>query len=372
MRDPGVASRVLTVRELNRATLSRQLLLERMAMPVTTAIERLVGLQAQLSVAPFVGLWTRVRDFRREDLARAIEERRVVKATLMRATLHLSTAGDFLLLRATLQQMLSLAASEIVRRREPRELDVKTLLQEARRFIAEKPRTFAEISAMLSDLRPDRDVGAMRYTVRTHIPLVQVPVKGGWSYPANPQFTLAESWLGKRILPEDNFRTLVLRYLAAFGPASITDLQTWSGIPKLKNRVEAIKSDLVVYRDEGKRELLDLPDTVLPDADTPAPVRFLPEFDNLLLAHDKRTRVIADEHRSRVYLPGLRVAATFLVDGFVRGAWKVEKTKTAASLVMEPFEMLAKKVRAALAEEGEGLVRFLQPEAKSHEVRFAE
>jgi len=219
---------------------------------------------------------------------------------------------------------------------------------------------------------PGGDVGAMRYTVRTHLPLVQVPINSGWSYPGNPKFTLAETWLGQKIPTEDHLPTLALRYLAAFGPARVTDMQMWSGLPKLKGLFEELRPKLVTYRDEQGVELFDLPDMPIPDADTPAPERFLPEFDNLLLSHSNRTRVIADEYRPKVYLPGLRVAATILVDGFVRGAWKVEKKKNAAALIITPFAPLTKQNRDALTEEGERLVRFLESSAKTYEVRVAE
>ncbi len=370
-----MAVRTLTLRELNRATLARQMLLAREALPIPAAVERLVGLQAQLASAPFVGLWTRLPDFQRDDLARTIAERAVVKATMMRATLHLVSAADYPWLRATLQPALTAASGSIVQRRGV-ELDIDAILKLAREYLSEQPRTFAEITAHFSELFPDTDIGSIRYTIRTHLPLVQVPVataiSGGWSYPGNPQFALADEWLGKSVEAADDFRALVFRYLAAFGPARVTDIQTWSGLGKLKAAVEALKPELVVYRDEQGVELLDLPDMPLPDADTPAPERFLPEFDNLLLSHSNRTRVVADEHRKQVFLPALRVAATILVDGFVRGAWKVEKKKGAAALVIEPFEALTQANRAALTEEGERLVRFVEPAAKSYEVRFAE
>lgn len=372
---PIAADRILTLRELNRATLARQLLLERASLPVPAAIERLVGLQAQLPVAPYVGLWARLRDFQRDDLARAIEERAVIKATMMRGTLHLVTGEDYLLLRGVLQPVLSKASEAISKGRVQEALDVEMLVAAARRYIAEEPRTFAEISAMLSELMPDTDVGAMRYAVRTHLPLVQVPVSSGWSYPGNPRFTLAESWLGKSVPTEEseeNFPTLVFRYLAAFGPATVTDLQTWSGLAKLKEAVEKLKPDLRRYRDEKGRELLDLQEMPMPDADTPVPERFLPEYDNLLLSHSKRTRIIADEYRSQVFLPGLRVRSTFLVDGFVRGAWKIEKLKGAVALVIEPFDTLTKQNRDTLTGEAERLVRFVEPGAKAFEVRFAD
>lgn len=362
--------RVLTLRELNRATLARQILLERSSHSVTTALERLAGMQAQLASAPFVGLWTRLHHFQRDDLASALQDHRIVKATMMRATLHLVTASDYDWLRATLEPALA-GASESIRERRGVELDLDEILRLARAYLAE-PRTFAEITAHFSELFPETDIGSIRYSIRTHLPLVQVPISTGWSYPGNPQFTLADQWLGHAISAEADFRELVRRYLAAFGPARVTDLQTWSGLGKLKTALDALKPELVVYRDEQNVELLELPDLPLPDADTPAPIRFLPEFDNLLLAHTNRTRVVADAYRPKVYLPGLRVAATILVDGFVRGAWKVEKAKGAAALLIEPFAPISPADRAALEEEGEKLVRFVEPSAKSYAVRFAD
>ena len=222
------------------------------------------------------------------------------------------------------------------------DFDLDKVLKASRKFLSENPRAFSEISEMLTKLMPDADVGAMRYSVRTHIPLVQVPISGGWSYSNKPEFTLAEEWIGRKTSPKDNLPELVKRYLAAFGPASVTDAQTWLGL-KLKDTFEKLKPELQTYRSESRTELFDLSDKSLPAEDTPAPVRFLPEYDNLLLSHSNRSRVVADEFRPKVYLPGLRVAATILVDGFVRGVWKVEKTKTTAALVIEPFDKLTKK-----------------------------
>ncbi len=365
-----MAAETLTLRELNRATLARQLLLERAHVSVPAAVEKLVGLQAQQAIAPYIGLWTRLHDFTREDLAQLIEKRTIIKATLMRSTLHLFTAADYQRFRATLHQVM-LDASEAIRKGRGADIDIEKVVAAARDFLTEKPRTFAEITTLLTSLYPDADPGAMRYTVRTHLPLIQVPVKTGWSYPGKPQFTPADSWLGEALPQQENLRELILRYLAAFGPASVTDMQTWSGLGKLKDAVEKLRPELRVYHEAGGRaELFDLPDAPRPAGDTPAPERFLPEYDNLLLSHSKRTRVIADEHRSKVYLPGLRVRSTILVDGFVRGGWKAEKNKGAATLLIEPFEPLTAANRAALTEEGERLIRFIEPDARSYAVRF--
>jgi hypothetical protein len=367
-----MAERVLTLRELNRATLARQLLLDRSALAVVDAIEQLVGMQAQQASPPYIGLWTRLHEFRRDDLAHVIADRRVIKATLMRATLHLLSAQDYWLLRKTLQPVFSYAAESIVKQREHVDFDTDDVLRVARDYLVQEPRTFAEISAMLAAYRPDCDIGAMRYTVRTHLPLIQVPINTGWSYPGNPQFTLADTWLGQSAASDANLQLLVFRYLAAFGPATVTDIQTWSGLLKLKDAIDALKPQLRIYRDEQRRELLDLPDMPLPDAETPAPVRFLPEYDNLLLSHHKRTRILNDQYRSLVYLPGLRVRATFLIDGFVHGAWKIEKQKQAATLLIEPFAAITPHQRAALATEAEQLVRFVEADAKTFAVRFAD
>ncbi len=367
-----MANRILALREINRATLARQLLLERSSMVATAAVERLVGMQAQLASAPYVGLWTRLTDFSRGDLAGAIERREVVKVSLMRATLHLASAADYLHFRTTLSPVLEGAAESITKNREP--IDAERVLRVARAYISEAPRTFAEISAMLLEDMPDKDVGAMRYTVRTHIPMVQVPVSSGWSYPAKPAFTIAEDWLGKPFDTEARLPELIKRYLAAFGPATTADMQTWSflKLPELKAAVETLRSELVTYRDPKKRELFDLLDMPLPDGDAPAPIRFLPEFDNLVLSHKDRTRVVAEEHRKKVYLPGLRVAATILVDGFVGAVWTVAKAKGVATLTVEPLVALTKAQRSEIAEEGERLVRFVEPEAKDYTVAWVE
>jgi len=366
-----MTQRILTVRELNRATLARQMLLERAHVPVAEALGRLAGMQAQLPLPPYVGLWSRLPDFRRDDLAAKIEDRTAVKATLMRATLHLVTDEDYLWMRAAVQPALDRAFESVAGRRGAG-LDYAMILDAARRYIADEPRTFAQISTMLSELVPDGDVGAMRYAVRLRLPLVQVPVTNGWSYPGNPKFTLAESWLARPVSAGDHLRTLIFRYLAAFGPATVTDMQTWSGLSGLRDTFETLRPDLRTYRDERRRELFDLPDAPLPAAEVRVPVRFLPEFDNLLLAHDKRSRVIPDAHWSRVFLSGLRIAATFLVDGFVAGVWKVEKTRNAAALVIEPLEPLTEDARSGLADEAERLIWFVEPAASVHEVRFAD
>lgn len=374
-----MAERALTLRELNRATLARQMLLERAALPAAEAVARVAGMQAQLPNPPYIGLWSRLRGFQREELTRLIEGHQVVRATLMRATLHLVTADDYLWLRSVLQSALTRAMRGFVGKRV-RGLDVERLVAAARAFVDERPRTFVELRERLADGRspnaptePERDVSALAYVVRTHLPLVQVPPGGVWGYGGSPAHANAETWLGRPLVPDgdETRRQLVLRYLAAFGPATDADLHAWSGMTGLTQTVAALRSELHVVRDERGAELLDVPGMLLPAGDEPAPVRYLPEFDNLLLAHADRARIVPEAYRRAVYLTVGRVRATFLVDGFVAGTWRVERERGAVRLIIEPLEPLPAAAREALAEEGEALLRFIAGDAEAYAVRFA-
>jgi hypothetical protein len=360
----------LSLRRLNRATLARQMLLARERINPIAAIERLVGLQAQLARPPHVGLWSRVEGFQRDDLLALIRSRKAVRATMMRGTLHLLSANDYRVLRATLQPMLTRAMLAVLRERS-KGLDIETLAAEARTPLSERPRTFTELREILARLHPKSDARAMGFTVRCTLPLVQVPTDDVWGFPADSQFALADDWLGEPLSARDAVEELVLRYLRAFGPAMATDVQTWSGLQGIKEIIERMRSKLDALPGEGKRVLYDLPGAPRPPEDTAAPVRFLPEFDNLVLSHTDRRRFVADRFRRRVYLPGLRVAPTFLVDGFVAGCWSVKRTKSAATLTIEPFEPLSKKAQRDLASEGESLARFVEEGAGSFDLRFA-
>ena len=364
--------RVLTLRELNRATLARQMLLERKNTSALRAVGRLAGLQAQVASPPYVGLWTRLEGFGREELTRLMQERLVVRATLMRATLQLMSAEDYLLLRPALQPALTRSMRSITGKRLDG-VDVDRLVGAAREFFEEEPRTFADLRPLLSGLEPDRDQSALAYAVRTNLPLVQVPSGGVWGYSGKAPFTTPERWLGQSPSGSEDPRDLVRKYLAAFGPATVRDVQTWSGRAQLKQPVEDLKPELRTFSDEKGNELFDIPEATLPSEDTPAPPRFMPDYDNLVLSHVERERVVPEEHRKKVFLPAARVRATFLIDGFVRGAWKIEKTKKTATLLIEPFEPLSTENREALVTEGEQLVRFVaEPQgAETFEVRFA-
>jgi hypothetical protein len=334
------------------------MLLGREDVSAYEAVRRLAGLQAQVPNPPYVGLWTRLRGFARDDLTGLIEDRRVVRSSMMRATLHLTTAEDYLLLRPAIQAALDRSLRSIAGKRLEG-LDLDRLVSAARAMVEGEPRTSKELQEGLVELEPDRDPSALAYLVRMRLPLVQTPPAGTWGTGGSPRFALPEPWLGARLAdPEESLRALVLRYLAAFGPAGARDFQAWSGLTGAKALLQEMRRDLVVFRDEGGNELFDVPGAPLPPADTPAPPRFVPEYDNLVLSHADRRRVIADEDRKEVFLSAARVRATILVDGFVAGVWRVEKTRKSAALIVEPFAPLAPRDRDALAEEGERLLRF--------------
>jgi hypothetical protein len=360
----------LSPAQLNRATLARQLLLEREPVTATAAVERLAGMQAQEPKHPFIGLWTRVEGFDRDDLRRALLEREVVRATLMRSTLHLMSAADYAALRMSMQPPASVALRVLGARSQG--LDLDAVLPAARRLLAGRSLGFDPIRAALAEQFPDVNHRALGYAVRTLVPLVMVPSEDArWGFERVAEFTLADEWLGGPPGEEDR-PALARRYLGAFGPASAADIQAWSGVSGMKAVLDGMRDELAVFADERGRELFDLPDAPRPDADAPAPPRFLPEFDNLVLAHDDRSRVIADEHRPLVTTKNLRVRATFLVDGTVAGTWTIEAKRKLATLRIAPFATLGTRVRAALAEEGEALVRFAEPDAAAHAVTFEE
>ena len=366
---------VLGLRALNRATLERQMLLRRRKLPAIEAIEHLVGMQAQAPDPPYVGLWTRLEGFHPEELARLILDRRAVRVALMRNTIHLVTARDCLALRPPLQPVLDRGLyANRAHRAGVEGVDIEALVAAGRALLEERPRTAKELGELLRGRWPDRDPASLARAIRHLVPLVQVPPRGVWGKSGPAAHTTAEAWLSRPLDPGPSLDEMVVRYLGAFGPATVKDVQAWSGLTRLGEVTERLGSRLRAFRDEHGNELFDLPDAPRPDPVTPAPPRFLPEFDNLILSHAERTRVIANDYRKAIASKYGMVPATVLVDGFVRGTWKTQRTRGKASLVIEPFEPLAEKDRDALSEEGERLIRFMaEPEgAEAFEVRFAE
>ena len=357
----------LSRQALNRALLARQMLLARQTITTAEAVGRLAGLQAQQAQPPFVGLWTRLAGFAREDLTRPILGRQVVRATLMRGTLHLIGAEDYLAWRATFQPILSAGMLAVLKDRAGT-LDVPALVAEARALFLKRPRTFTELRDALMATHPDGDERAMGFAVRTHLPLVSVPDQSPWAFRADPDFAPAEAWLGRVPDVEERLDAVALRHLAAFGPSAAVDVQEWSGLGGMKAVLDRLRPNLVTFRDDRKRELFDLPDAPRPHEDTPSPARFLPGFDGVVLAHKDRSRIIAEEHRPKVATRNLQVLPTFLIDGMVAGTWKASRTKKAATLALSPFAPLPAKARKELESEGQALARFLEPVADRHEI----
>ena len=357
---------VLSQRALNRALLARQMLLQRAAAPVGEALERLVGMQAQSPNAPYVGLWSRLDGFQADDLSRMIADRGAVRSSLMRTTLHLVTARDCLALRPLMQPVLERGlwtGSPFGKR--IRGVDVDALVALGRALLDERPRTVPELSAALGARWPEHDATALAYAVRYLVPAVQTPPRGIWGAGGPAAFASIQRWLGSELDDAPSSEEMVLRYLAAYGPASVNDVQAWCWLTRLREVIERLRPRLATFRDERGVELFDLPDAPRPDAATPAPPRFLPEYDNALLSHADRSRIIADDHRQRVFTKG-----ALLVDGFVRGAWTLAHKRTTATLRVELFVPLKGRERDEVAEEGERLLTFAVGEAPARAVAF--
>jgi hypothetical protein len=343
------------------------MLLERERAGVVEALERLGGLQAQEPRPPFLALWTRVAGFDRSELVAALHDRTAVRGLLMRATLHTVSAGDFPALRAAVQPVME-AAFKGVNARITGGVDPAEVAPAARELLEERPRPFDEVRERLAERFPDVNPRGLGYAARTHLPLVMVPTEDAWAFPRSADFTPAEGWLTEATPPKEPTRALLRRYLGAFGPAAAADAQAWSGLGGLAAELDAMRDDLVTFRDERGRELFDLPDAPRPDDDPPAPARLLPDFDSLVLAHDDRSRVIADEHRPLVTTKNLRVKATFLVDGTVAGTWALKRSGKKATATLSPFGRLAARAKKELTTEAEALLAFAEPDAVTHVV----
>jgi hypothetical protein len=345
---------VLTRRQLNRALLSRQLLLERAPLGVADAVEHLVGLQCQEPPAPFLGLWSRLEDFDPHELSAAVEERRVARLTLFRGTQHLVTADDALTLRPLMQTAIErrMLSSQ---RRFLTDVDLGDLAARTRELLAERPMLASEIGRALHERWPDAEPGALGIAAPAVVPVCQVPPRGLWGRSGRAHLTPLESWLGAPLADDPGAEDLVRRYLRAFGPASVADMRTWSGLGGLRPVFERLRGELVTYRDERGRELFDVPDAPLADPDTPAPPRLLPDFDNVLLGHDDRSRIVGDlPNRMNVEGQPRHV----LVDGFLAGTWRYDGRGAARRIVVETAVRLGRSDRQALDEEVERALAF--------------
>lgn len=356
---------ILTPRALNRALLARQGLLQRWRTSASDAIERLVGMQSQVPLAPYVGLWSRVEGFEPRELAELLTSRRAVRPSLMRATRHLATADDALGLYPVLRPALERSfASGSPFGRLLAGLDLDELRVQVRALVATRPLTITELGTMLVERFPGFDRTALAYGGAYLVPLVQVPPRGVWGEAGVPRLTTADTWIGRPLATDTDPSDLILRYLAAFGPASTADIAAWSGLQGVRDLVAPIRDALRSFADDAGRELLDVTGAPLPDPTTPAPPRFLPEFDNVLVAYRDRRRVIPAEHHRRVVTSLGR--PMLLIDGFTSGFWKVTRGRVEARLSIELLEPADDE--AAVLDEGARLLDFLAPDAERREV----
>jgi hypothetical protein len=338
-------------------------------VPALDAIEHLVGMQAQVPLDPYTGLWSRLEGFRPEELAALIEERRAVRIAAMRSTIHLLSAEDCLVLRPLMQPVLD---AEIARHPEfaplLRGLDVEPALAYARELYAERPRTGAQLRDALAARFPHADARALAYACRCKLACVQVPPRGLWGASAQVTNSTAESWLGRPLVAKPSLDAVVLRYLGAFGPASVADVTTWSRLTGLREVVERLRPQLSTFRDERGRVLFDVPDAPRPDPGTSAPVRFLPEYDNVLLSHADRSRVVSPGTRARLSGAAGIGSGGVLHDGFLCGFWRLERPAT----LLVTHAGLTKRAAASVSAEGSRLLRFLVPDAAERGVRLVE
>lgn len=364
---------VLTTRALNRATLARQLLLERSDVPVLDAVEHLVGLQAQVPLDPYTALWSRLRGFDPGALSRLLLGRRVVRTTLMRATIHLVSADDCLTLRPLVQPVLD---AELARHPDfaawVRRADLPRVLAFATTFLAEQPRNGRALRAALATAFPADDPAALAYACRCLLPLVQVPPRGVWGATKEVTVTTAEAWLGRPLAERPSLDDVVLRYLRAFGPASVADVTTWCRLTGLRTVVERLRPRLRTFRDERGRELFDVPGAPRAGPDTPSPTRFLPEYDNVLLSHDDRSRVVPPHRRAALAAIGGVGFGSVLHDGFVCGVWRIQRDRAtgAATLAVTLAERLPRRAVASIEAEGRRYLRFAAATAESRDVRI--
>lgn len=366
-----MSARILTEQELNRALLDRQLLLRRTDLDAAAAVEHLLGLQTQVPPNHYVALWSRLTAFDAEDFSRRFENREFVRMSLQRSTIHTVTARDCLPLRQLLQPVQDRNLKGAFGRKLEG-IDLQELAERARVLVDAEPLMFNDIGKKLADYYPDYDVQALGVAARNNLALVQVTPRGLWLQGGLAKHTTAENWFGNaKAVPTMTPEELVLRYLKAFGPASVMDAQMWSGLTGLREVFDALRDSLVVFQSEAGTELYDLPDAPRPGADVAAPVRFLPDFDNVFIGHKDRARV----HDTRVAKEKIWLAnaalPTFMVDGRIRGVWKVEtdKKRTAATLNLSPLVPITKAQRAELETEGAGLLAFLVPGA-DHDLRW--
>lgn len=342
----------LTRDALNRALIERQMLRERADLSAFATIERLFGIQAQEPKSPYVGLWTRLANFQPQELEELLVSRQAVRILLMRGTIHLVSAADALALRPLTQLKLDRELQSGPFAKRLAGLDLDAVAEAGRKILEDTPQGTAEAGKQLLERWPDREHTVLGNALRNKLALVQIPPRGLWHRSGRAICTPLEAWLDQEQHPMRR-ETLVLRYLKAFGPSTVMDAQQWSGLTRLGEVFEQLRPQLVTFRNEAGKELFDLPGAPRPDPETPLPVRLLPEFDNILLAHADRGRIIADD-RLGVVIGG---KPTVLVDGYVVATWSIGKDRT---ITVDYIDKLPRSKEKAVAEECDRLQAWIR------------
>ncbi|CAM3131073.1 winged helix DNA-binding domain-containing protein [Paenibacillus lupini] len=359
----------LSALAINRALLARQMLLSRSDMSVLDTLEWFIGLQAQAPNAPYYSLWTRLNGFEQSELSTLIQNREAVRIALMRSTLHLVSAKDCLLIRPWVQPVLERGLKGSFGKALAG-IDLDSVALQGRKLVEDKARTFSELGKFLADLWPGINSEALAAVVRNYVPLIQIPPRGLWGESGQATHTSSEVWLGQSLSEHVDTDDLILRYLAAYGPATVKDMQAWCGLTRLKEHFEKLRPQLLTFRDEQGNELFDLPDAPRPNAEVMPPARFLSEFDQMLLGIVDRSRVMDITYAKRIFTANGILRATILLNGFIAGIWKIERERNKASLLIEPFRLLTNEEQAELIIEGEKLIQFTAP-GQEHDIRFS-
>ena len=362
----SLTERVLTTRDLNRALLARQLLLERSRLPLARALERVGGLQAQYAPSAYIALWTRLERFRLGDLTRALERKRAIQGTLMRSTIHVVSARDYWLFADGVGPSREAHWLRVHRKEGGEGADVGAVRERLRRELAGRVWRRSELDELLREHGSTIWQGAW-------VELVRVPPCGTWERRRADLFRLAEEWLGPSEAGEEKgLEHLLRRYLAGFGPARLNDAASWAGVPVTKLKRAAERFALRRFRDEQGKPLLDVPRGPLPDGKTDAPVRFLPTWDATLLVNARRTLILPERFRERIFNTKAPFSFnTFLVNGAVAGVWRWERNGSKATIVVEPFERLPRRAPREVRDEAARLIRFVEPDATSYAVRLS-
>ena len=361
---------MLTQQGLNRALLARQMLLARARMPIEPAVRHLVGLQAQRPDPPHIGLWSRLAGIRHTDIDDLIDSRKLVRVAALRATVHLLTAQDALELRGIIQPVLDRELTAPAYK-SLRSVDLDAVVARGRELCCAQPLTLSELGDKLALEFPRASPVALAKAVRNHVALVQVPPRGRWRNPAPTVHVPAEAWLGESMGTQHDPAPLIMRYLAAFGPATATDIAIWSGLRGIKATLERLRDDVVWLTDDRGRNLVDVPGGILPDPETPAPVRLLPEYDNTLLSYADRTRIIEDGDRPFVLTRSGQVGGTVLLDGFVRATWRTIPGGDSETLTVRPLHRLTRSNKTDIEREALALLDFASS-GNRHRVEFEE